>query len=225
MARRTPVVMKGSAAGMTILVKICASPWARALRQRDLDQPAADIAHAAISIDDDRKEARQEDDHDLGQEPEPEPQDEQGNESDIRRGIEGVDLDVEQLVDQPVAPHQQAEQRAKADRRRQPDREPENARHEGALQLAGRQHGRNRAQDRGRVGQKHRVDAAAVPFPCQQRQRDRGEPHQVAVPAGADVAQKPDGRASARGVPRRSRWRARCRHVGLRRHGAAGASS
>jgi len=67
-----------SDAGMTILVKICASfaPSASATST----SPRLTLRTPPVGVDDDREEAGEEDDHDLGEQAEAEPQDEQRDE-------------------------------------------------------------------------------------------------------------------------------------------------
>ena len=77
---------------------------------RDLDEVRVEVPHAGRGVDDDREERAEEDDGDLRPDADPEPDDEEREQDDARRGVEERDERIDGVGEAPVPADAEAEQ-------------------------------------------------------------------------------------------------------------------
>ena len=87
-------------------------------RAHDVDQHLVGVAHALVGVDQQRKHRADEHDHHLRPQAEAEPQHQQRQEHQPRRGVEGGDERIEHRVEGRRAAEQHAERQADDDRQR-----------------------------------------------------------------------------------------------------------
>ena len=99
--------------------------------------------------------------------------------SDPRRGIECVNIWVEQIFGEAIAPHQQANGNPEHERRAQADGEHVQAAERAALEFAGDDNLQECAADGARIREKQRIDLPAEDFPQRDHHHDRSCAHRA----------------------------------------------
>ena len=190
-------------------------PVAGAEASRDAEQPRVGGAHRGHGVDSDRQHREQKDDQHLGGKPGADPDDDQRQERDLRRGVERGEERLDRIGEAAIPAGGKAERNADRDRERNAEHEFQAAPAEIAPDLAGdEEHAKRRARD-----QRRRRDEDRLELPARRRGADAAAAAAPPTSRARSLPRTP-GTARRRAAPRMARSCAQNTRNGARRAAA-----